>query len=702
VVAIEDYPSKDDAAIGSRADANAVLRYLRDRGVDPSHIRTLFDHQATRSSIIDHYFTHLIDNDLIRENDPILIYFSGHGSTEKSEEQWMYDLSGDNVERLVPYDGVRADDSQTPPVDSIPDYTIGALLRTLAKRRGNNITVIFDCCHSGHMDRGGEANPDPSSELRFVNRRISPSRLKKLTPDLDREIWDTPDARELVDDKTRLRGGLFSRQHHSHVFLAACDREEPAQGNPRGGLFTRGLIAALRNLPNDDISYEKLRPCIVQHYSRIRQEEIDLIEEANSKQTDPTKMYGIPDVQTIQCEGVHRSRLLWNRSSGGPKSFTVQPHDTAPNGRHQCYIHAGEAQGVKVGTVFQLSKVVRGGDDAQLGSVIVTHTDSNSSLAGLPDQTVIDQDSVRAIMITPTSPLKYWIRNTQPESLPANTTAERLHMIFEDSESHSSSAVLASFPVAADIILEVDEHKVTLIRQGPHFSHSSIVSPYVNKSDIEQVFPQAFSSIARFHNLLSLANPDTTSPLRGQVDCRLFTLPEPDQWTLKDLRHPGVEIQPTHGEVVVRGLGEEEVYAIVLENRSDVHLFPHVMWFDPATYAIDTFWVPLNSEKVPLPAANENGPGKLQLGKSVECDNAMFFDIPEGLERDAGLVKVFLAEEVFGASKMEQGKVVGYTDNELNITAEGVSGTGEAVAHGGEELSLVRDTITMIVTIVPP
>jgi hypothetical protein len=173
----------------------------------------------------------------------------------------------------------------------------------------------------------------------------------------------------------------------------------------------------------------------------------------------------------------------------------------------------------------------------------------------------------------------------------------------------------------------------------------------------------------------------------------------------------------------------------VLKNHSDKPLFPHVMWFDPMTYTIQTFYTPMNPDSAPLPARSkpepeaeedvqdqegaEAGekepnaiasqpadsseedwqPGRLQLGRSSECHDAMWFELPRDQKQDTGLLKVFLASGAMNLTRMEQPKIFGYNDKgQPEIVANG----GQANTRGGEALTESWDTITRIITVTDP
>jgi hypothetical protein len=52
-------------------------------------------------------------------------------------------------------------------------------------------------------------------------------------------------------------------------------------------------------------------------------------------------------------------------------------------------------------------------------------------------------------------------------------------------------------------------------------------------------------------------------------------------------------------------------------------------------------------------------PGHLQLGRSPECHDAMWFELEDGQMRNTGILKVFLAQEAMPLDLIEQDMVFG-------------------------------------------
>jgi len=139
VIGIDNY--QDDKIRNLRGcvnDSENFCRFLTESlHANPLHIKHLRDSEATRQGILCAFQKHLINNQKICKNDPMVFYFAGHGSYEISEEDR---LSGSKMETICPYDdrtGVRG----------IPDRTIASLMRQLAILKGNNIVSFVICTH---------------------------------------------------------------------------------------------------------------------------------------------------------------------------------------------------------------------------------------------------------------------------------------------------------------------------------------------------------------------------------------------------------------------------------------------------------------------------------------------------------------------------------------------------------------------------
>lgn len=126
------------------ADANDVTEYLNKELIVPrENINVLQNSQATRAGIIG-AIQALGENPLIKEQDPIVIYFAGHGCTLKGPAGWA--VGETHIQGIVTYDtNMKAPNGEL--ISAIPDYTINALLGRLASVKGDNIVRLAFIIH---------------------------------------------------------------------------------------------------------------------------------------------------------------------------------------------------------------------------------------------------------------------------------------------------------------------------------------------------------------------------------------------------------------------------------------------------------------------------------------------------------------------------------------------------------------------------
>ncbi|KAF7294730.1 hypothetical protein MIND_01010400 [Mycena indigotica] len=176
-------------------------------GYPDAQILSLTNQAATRKGILDSLKRHLIANDHILVDDPILIYFAGYGQRFEGKER--------DVDALIPYDYAQ----DVPPIF---DVTLHGLLNMLVQAKGPNVTVILDCCFS------------PALILSAANiRRIQ-------TPSWPSHLADLRRENSLVGYR-----GFFDNQ--SYVLIAASNRNKHCAETPSGAFFTQSMVSAMRS-----------------------------------------------------------------------------------------------------------------------------------------------------------------------------------------------------------------------------------------------------------------------------------------------------------------------------------------------------------------------------------------------------------------------------------------------------------------------
>jgi hypothetical protein len=297
------------------ADMSDLL--VKKFGFDSRDIDTLIDEQATKEKIIARFQEHLIAK--CAPNALVVFFYSGHGSQSP-------DTSGDEPdgwdETLIPHD------SRTPNRFDLRDDEINDLLARLAART-KNITVIFDCCHSGTATRGAVG--------KRIARDVRPQPVAEPTP---------PGA-----------GGFRSRANLPHVLISACKASEVAQeyqaGSVHRGALTFFLTREIRTASGRETTYKKLMERVKGRVTAAFQSQHPQIEGANA---DDLVFRVRPTPQTII------------------KALPVE---------NQVVLQAGEVDGLTKGSIFDLLPTAAGfaGQPAAVAQVEVTEVDNLTATA---------------------------------------------------------------------------------------------------------------------------------------------------------------------------------------------------------------------------------------------------------------------------------------------------------------------------------
>ncbi|KAL0566991.1 hypothetical protein V5O48_015003 [Marasmius crinis-equi] len=291
IVGINDY--KDEAITnlqGAVKDAEDFELLLKEvYGVPETRIEKLINEEATREKVLD-ALEGLVNHPAIGTNDPIVIYYAGHGSE--------VDMSGGKMQMLLPQDFAQAG-SPILQGQGITDRRLRHLLTAIAKSKSDNITVIFDCCNSGSGTRKNQP-------IGFSFRGLNLPPTYTIPPDiLEQEPRFEQSLRSSASETTG---------YSSHILLAACKSDQTAKENEEGALLRqRGL-----NRPSN-------ANIILQ---------IEMPELHN---------------QSPQCEGRNKTRVLFDTKIGGHRGYYLQTSDAVPP---ELILEAGEAHGITIESEF--------------------------------------------------------------------------------------------------------------------------------------------------------------------------------------------------------------------------------------------------------------------------------------------------------------------------------------------------------------
>ncbi|KAG8688269.1 hypothetical protein FRC11_005757, partial [Ceratobasidium sp. 423] len=300
---------------GAVNDADEISNFLTsDLGVPLNHIINLRNESASRANIIKG-FRGLQNDPRINKGDPILVYYAGHGGSYEPSRRMKQAYGPSNIQVIFPHDYKILPPGATEPINCIPDKTVGALLNDLSMEKGNNLTVIFDSCHSASATRKDLPN-DGTRQPRSA--------------EVSMEIPDNIDDDIILSSRPVVNTGPggarpvalpFYTNHVSHIHFAACGDGEKAWEEKDRGAFTVALLKNIRAHGVDKITYHNL-------------------------------MISLPNLprQSPHCYGVHTSRILFNACVPSRKMVFIPVKVE----RGALVLQAGAASGVTYQSIWDL------------------------------------------------------------------------------------------------------------------------------------------------------------------------------------------------------------------------------------------------------------------------------------------------------------------------------------------------------------
>ncbi|KAG8706557.1 hypothetical protein FRC09_002354 [Ceratobasidium sp. 395] len=632
VIGINSYP-KLKPLTGAVADAAAMEDFLiTDLKVPPDHIINLRNGQATRGGIIQ-AFRRLRDSPRIHKGDPILIYYAGHGGNGTAPAEWKTKYGHDEIQVIFPYDYDLPVSGSKETVNCIPDRTIGMLLNELAVAKGNNITVVFDSCHSASGNRGNNVDDTVSGR---VAREADVS--TQIPADIDSDTFST----------TAIYGGplgqaegesrhpelpLYTDQA-SHIHLTACGSEEKAWEEEGRGVFTAALLKCIRGNGFDKISYENL-------------------------------MLSLPMLpkQSPHCYGIHKSRILFDSRVPSHKVMFVP----VKLERDTWILQAGAASGVTLGSIWEL-RAKPTEDSKPLGQLQARIPQvSLTVLAPDPDYKNISPSHT----LGSTSLNRLYARQIRAgtgNELRVYFSPEAKRLVFDKNHALSAAGaddyevgyVVHPARDSADLIVEVYRPKFVSGSQGIGAETEveyTLCDPQVLKygvaklkqrtrANLDEVEPVLFAA-ARWNWHLKRASPSPRSKSTVSMEfVKLGTMfgdeMVPVDGPLENLNKTGIV------DLVVR---EEDQYGIRFTSQAGVALYVRVFYFD-ADLSIDDMFghSQANGRQNPeLPMR-----GQFLVGDGYDGGPPFPFGLGEGENIDVGFIKVFWSTDPFQLSSLTQ------------------------------------------------
>lgn len=241
LVGINEYPKQTKPLHGCVNDVKKIEQFILSQYSDNMNvqIKTLLNQDATYDQVYQAFESHLAK---ATGDDAIWFHYSGHGTEEKSAAEFLeYDSTGKDQTMLL-YD------SKVNGKNHLADKELAVLLNFVAtkfpdhspKEIPPHIMISLDCCHSGSGTR--------STRLDDKYVGIRSERSSGQTRDLmsySKGYYARQNANELTIPSS------------PHIVMSACERHQTAKDKSDGGIFTTGLIKALKD-SNGKINYPDL------------------------------------------------------------------------------------------------------------------------------------------------------------------------------------------------------------------------------------------------------------------------------------------------------------------------------------------------------------------------------------------------------------------------------------------------------------
>lgn len=308
LIGIDKYPIAP--LRGCVNDSRMVESYLR-TAVKSDHLQlhSLRDHQATKANIVDGFEKHLAQ---ATENDTIFVHFAGHGSREKAAPMFWH-LSADKmnevmvtIDSIVPGIGLH---------NPLADKELRWLINNLAQKQPHNITVMFDCCHSGSGTRNiGDVlsrftNPGQSN-LRSIDRYVFSA---------DRDLVEKIKQK----DKFEIPSG-------QHVLMAACRNSQTAKelvvNGQQGGIFTHSVITTLEKY-NGRLSYQDvMRIASIKVINTVQQQHPQLEAVGDATQANQLFLGGYSTQKKYYIVSKNK-RGLWELNAGATAGLVKRNYE---------------------------------------------------------------------------------------------------------------------------------------------------------------------------------------------------------------------------------------------------------------------------------------------------------------------------------------------------------------------------------------
>ncbi|KDR67569.1 hypothetical protein GALMADRAFT_147105 [Galerina marginata CBS 339.88] len=610
IIGINKYVNEDLLDLrGAVSDARAIQSYLKDNlSLDGSHIRMLLDEDATRKGIIDALIA-LRDNDNIQHGEAILIYYAGHGQEVPAPDGWATLTEGKEhlIQSIVPQDF-----DEDKGIHVIPDRTFGWLIEDIMEKRGDNITVILDCCHSGSGTRNDDRN------------RMARTALLEdyyLPPNLDKDIKYL--SKNQTNRSNSSSNGFSTSGLSSHVLLAACSAKELARESHGRGQFTRSLENALKTVSPDQITYIQL---------------LDRLQDISE--------------QNPQLEGDHKDRIVFNSKAAVRvrDSFKISLDESG-----NYILQAGTADGVCLGAEFTVY-ADHGGllKEPSLGVMVpdtirpfetvmrpLSEPGPSFDKAALAVQTRAGDQEELKVYIPLEAPLIPVFKATLMQMKTSGDDRHRIALVDDRSVAH--------------LAVERDNDKIAFIILDERVTaHGLTKCPYTADAVAEQLIP-VLQGAAHYHYHL---NRSYLNSEKIGIEVEFFKLEfsgQLDESTSRLLRRPYGDNMLKDGIITIPIRdGVNELFGIRITNKSKKDLYPNIFYFDNSELSVTQYFSSGGPGQFKVDSPLPKDGGMLNLGFGIGSTRSYEYFIPDGQDVDVGFLKCFFSTSPVDLSRIAQ------------------------------------------------